>query len=77
MSTIKFKAKLLNIGSSTIVHLPLEASAQLPSRGLVMVKGLSMVLPFTPLSSRHKWPIKREYMRSNRVNLIPPAGKKA
>lgn len=39
MSTIKFETKLIEINGRHIVHLPLEASAQLPSRGLVMVKG--------------------------------------
>lgn len=36
---IRFKSKLFKIGSWTILQLPQEASAQLPSRGQVMVKG--------------------------------------
>lgn len=36
---INFKAKLATIGSTTILKLPREASAKLPSRGLVMVEG--------------------------------------
>jgi len=59
MSTIKFKARLLNIGSWTIVHLPLEASAQLPSRGLVMVKGTingaALHTPLEPDGKKSHW----------------------
>lgn len=36
---ISFKAKLFKIGEATILLLPKEASAQLPSRGMVLVKG--------------------------------------
>lgn len=36
---IKCTVKLFSIGSWTILQLPSEASAQLPSRGQVMVKG--------------------------------------
>lgn len=36
---ISFKSKLFKIGSWTILKLPNEASAKLPSRGQVMVKG--------------------------------------
>ena len=39
MSTIRFEAKLFNIGSWTILKLPMSASAKLPSRGSVMVEG--------------------------------------
>lgn len=39
MSTIRFEAKLFNIGSWTILRLPQEASANLPSRGMTMVEG--------------------------------------
>lgn len=39
MSAINFQAKLLKIGSSTIIRLPKDASAKLPSRGMTMVKG--------------------------------------
>lgn len=39
MSTIHFKTKLFTIGSWTILRLPGEASAKLPSRGQAMVKG--------------------------------------
>jgi hypothetical protein len=39
MSAISFKAKPFKIGSWTILLLPKEASARLPSRGPVMVDG--------------------------------------
>ncbi len=45
MTKITFSAELLKINSRVIVHLPLEASAQLPSRGLVMVKGSANGVP--------------------------------
>src|SRR5690348_12204920 len=38
-STITCETKLFKIGDWTIAHLPKEASTQLPSRGIVMVKG--------------------------------------
>lgn len=39
MSAIQFKTKLFKINDWTILKLPEEASAELPSRGMVMVKG--------------------------------------
>lgn len=39
MVTIRFKAKLVKIGTWTILGLPEGASAKLPSRGMVMVEG--------------------------------------
>jgi hypothetical protein len=39
MPAIHFAAKLFAIGAWTVLRLPGEASAQLPSRGQVMVKG--------------------------------------
>ncbi len=49
-TTIDFKTKLFNIDSWTILKLPQEASAKLPSRGQVMVKGTINDFPFqTPL----------------------------
>ncbi len=37
--TIRFEAKLSQIGSVTILRLPKSASAKLPSRGMTMVEG--------------------------------------
>lgn len=39
MTQINFEAKLFSINSWTILRLPEEASAQLPSRGMTMVAG--------------------------------------
>lgn len=39
MSTIRFKAKVSRIGSWTLLRLPENASAKLPSRGMTMVEG--------------------------------------
>ncbi len=39
MPGISFKARLLKIGSWTILLLPQSASAQLPSRGMTLVEG--------------------------------------
>ncbi|HRN96212.1 MAG TPA: YdeI/OmpD-associated family protein [Candidatus Levybacteria bacterium] len=49
MSSIKFTTKLFKINSWTILLLPEEASAQLPSRGMTMVKGTLNGKPFKAL----------------------------
>lgn len=46
MSTIRCEAKLYTIGAWTILRLPEQASAQLPSRGQTMVKGTVNGAPF-------------------------------
>lgn len=46
---IRFEAKLLKIGTWTILHLPGDASAKLPSRGMIMVKGTISNIPFKTL----------------------------
>lgn len=46
MASIKFTTKLFTINGRTILRLPDEASAQLPSRGMVMVKGEINKTPF-------------------------------
>ncbi len=43
---IHFETKLFTIGSWTILRLPKEASAKLPSRALTMVKGTIKGCPF-------------------------------
>ena len=40
MSTIFFETELLKIGDWSILRLPENASAQLPSRGLALVEGM-------------------------------------
>lgn len=49
MSAINFTTKLFKIKDWTIVHLPEEASTQLPSRGMTMVKGTMNNVPFKTL----------------------------
>lgn len=49
MSAIQFETKLYAINSWTILHLPEEASAKLPSRGMTMVKGTLNGVPFETL----------------------------
>ncbi len=46
---ITFQTKLFKINTTTILLLPDEASAQLPSRGMVMVKGTINDIPFKAL----------------------------
>jgi hypothetical protein len=46
MPAIRFQAKPYTIGSWTVLRLPDDASAQLPSRGQVMVKGTINDLDF-------------------------------
>ncbi|HSW97736.1 MAG TPA: YdeI/OmpD-associated family protein [Candidatus Saccharimonadales bacterium] len=46
---INFETKLFTINSWTILRLPEEASAQLPSRGMVMVSGTINGVPFKTL----------------------------
>jgi hypothetical protein len=49
MSAIKFEAKLFKIHDWTILLLPDEASAKLPTRGMLMVKGTVNGVPFKTL----------------------------
>jgi hypothetical protein len=46
---IEFETKLFKIKDWTILHLPQEASAKLPSRGMTMVKGTLNDIPFKTL----------------------------
>ncbi len=49
MSSTHFETKLYKINSSTILRLPEDASAKLPSRGMIMVKGSLNSVPFKAL----------------------------
>lgn len=49
MSVIKFETKLFKINDWIILRLPEDASAQLPSRGMTMVKGTLNNTPFKTL----------------------------
>jgi hypothetical protein len=44
--SIAFKTKLIKIGQTTLLVLPKEASAPLPSRGMVAIKGTLQGYPF-------------------------------
>ncbi len=46
MLTIHFETKLFQIGSWTLLRLPEDASAKLPSRGMTMVVGTINEVPF-------------------------------
>lgn len=56
---IEFRAKLLKIGTRTILRLPNSASAKLPSRGMVMVEGtmngFQFRAPLEPDGSKGHW----------------------
>ena len=47
--TISFEAELFKINSWTILRLPEDASAKLPSRGMTMVSGTMNGVPFKTL----------------------------
>jgi hypothetical protein len=49
MSAIHFEAKLFKINSWTILRLPENASAQLPTRSMLMVAGTINGVPFKTL----------------------------
>lgn len=49
MSAINFTTKLYEINSWTILRLPEESSAKLPSRGMLMVKGTLNGIPFSTI----------------------------
>lgn len=46
---ITFQTELIDINGWIIVHLPVEASAMLPTRGMTMVKGTFNDIPFKTL----------------------------
>lgn len=49
MDKIQFEAKLSKIKDWTILHLPPEKSKKLPSRGMLMIKGIMNNVPFKAL----------------------------
>jgi hypothetical protein len=49
MPVVSFNTKLFEINGLTILHLPAEASAKLPSRGMTMIKGTINNIPFKAL----------------------------
>lgn len=59
---VSFRAKLLSIGSWTILRLPESASEKLPSRGMVMVEG-------TINGSRFSAPLEPDGNKSHWLNV--------
>lgn len=49
MQQISFESKLFTINGWTILHLPAEASVQLPTRSMIMVAGTLNGVPFKTL----------------------------
>lgn len=47
MKPVSFKTKLFKIGSWTILHVPVKASAQFSSRGMLMIDGTINNFAFT------------------------------
>jgi hypothetical protein len=66
MSTINFKAKLSKIGSQTIIVLPKNVSAKLPSRGMVMaalsINGSNFQAALEPDGKKSHWFIVNKAM---------------
>lgn len=46
---ITFETKIITINSWPIIHIPADASAQLPTRGMTMIKGTLNGIPFKTL----------------------------
>jgi hypothetical protein len=67
VSRILFEAKLVDIGSWTLLRLPKSASAKLPSRGMTMVEGtineLRFQAPLEPDGTGSHWLKVDETMR--------------
>lgn len=59
MSMIKFEAKVVKIGSWTLIRLPKSVSEKLPSRGMVMVEGTisgyNFQMPLEPDGKGSHW----------------------
>jgi len=77
MALIQFEAKLYKINSWTILHLPVSASANLPSRGMTMVSGTINGVPFRTLlepDGRYGDGIKPSHWFSPDKKLLLKAG---
>jgi len=77
---INFQTKLIKIKDWTILHLPNEASAKLPSRGMIMVEGTINKIPFKAVlePDGNYWPGKgsSHWFRPNE-DLLKKAGVKS
>lgn len=84
MPSINFEAKLFKINDWTILRLPEEASAKLPTRGILMVKGKINGIPFKTLlepdgrygdgkKPSHWLRIDEALFKNSKVTAGPPA----
>lgn len=84
MSTIRFETTLFKINSWTILRLPEDASAELPSRGMTMVKGTLNGVPFKALLEpdgkygpelrpSHWFRVDETIIENGKVKAGPPA----
>ena len=72
-STISFRAKLLRLGSRTLLRLPESASAKLPSRGMVMIEGtingFHFKAPLEPDGNRGHWlNVEKDMLRAAKAD---------
>lgn len=77
---IKFETKLFKIKDWTILRLPEDASAQLPSRGMTMVKGTLNDVPFKTLlepDGKYGQDVKPSHWFAPDKNLLNKAQAKA
>ena len=84
MSVISFETKLFKINSWTVLLLPEEASAKLPSRGMTMVKGTMNDVHFKTLLEpdgkygpglrpSHWFRVEETIFKNGEVKAGPPA----
>lgn len=79
-SMINFESKLFTINSWTILRLPENASAQLPSRGMTMVAGTMNGVPFKTMlepDGRYSPGQKSSHWFSPKQKLLDEASAKA
>lgn len=80
MQAISFETKLYKINSIIILHLPEDASAKLPSRGMTMVKGTMNGMPFKALlepDGKYGPGLKPSHWFAPDKKLLDDAGAKA
>lgn len=84
MAVIRFKTKLFKIRDWTILRLPEDASAQLPTRSMTMVKGTINGVPFKALlepdgkygpglKPSHWFRVDETLFKNSKVKAGPPA----
>lgn len=74
MAKISFQAKPFNIGTRTIIQLPLEASAQLSSRGMTMVdatiNGFDFQTSLEPDGKKSHWfEVDEKIMKAAKITI--------